>query len=301
MEQKRQQILDAINELLEVDGMTQADLAKKLAVSPATIYQVRRENWEDISDKMLNKLMLGLQLTDWKIRNTQNFSTVNRHCGRTQEKSICMAISAQTGRGKTIALKHYVKSSPNAFYIRGKHVHTMKAFVRAIQKSLGLTEGSGVADMMEVIVNHLAGLKKPLLVIDDSHKLKDSCWHIIYDLYESLDGICGIVLSGTENLKKQFDKKVRNDITGFREMYRRISYWEPLYMPDKRIIDTICKDYGITNPGAINFINHRVTNYGELKDIILNAIEVATREEVDVDRELLAGLEIGDMHFTTPI
>lgn len=286
-----------IQELLTVEGMTQSALGKKFDVSEATINLIARGRKEQISDKMLEKLRVKLNMNNWQLRKTDNFVAIQQLCERTREKSLMTAISAPTGLGKSEGVKYFVRTHATAFYVRALPIHNVRTFLEDLQNSFGCRRGSSIKDMRDVLIRSAGHITKPLLIIDDAHKLKDHNWQVIYDLKESLDGLIGILLVGTENLKKQFERRVARDVTGFRELYRRINYWEPLYPVNAQMVEVICKDYGISDPNALRYIKSTARDYDTLKHMVMNVTEMAERAGEPVTREMLMDIQLGDAHY----
>lgn len=291
-------IRDEIIRRLE-SGISQRSLAVQLKTSEATIDNIKNNRWNNkISDRMINKLRNQLRIDSWGLRDTYNFRVVKKVCEDARTNSRFMAISGFTGGGKTTAALHYANNTTNAYYLLATAIDTRKTFVRKIQQSLGISEGQGIQQMLLAAITKMQSLSQPVLIIDDAGKLNDSCLRLIQIIYDNTEFSAGIVLMGTEYLKRLIDMKSKNNTMGFRELRRRISYWQPLRRPSKQVIKTICEDHGITDAPSIKFIADRAEDYGTLRNLIENAVRAAEAAGGEpVSRELLEGMAVGDYHF----
>lgn len=235
---------------------------------------------------------LSKMVPDWKIRKTANFQIVQNLCERAKLYKKFYAISAFTGAGKTTALKHFADKYPSVHYVRIGKFDGLKGMLTKIQVEIGYIRGSSVSERIRMIGRKLRESGK-MLILDDMHKVPDNSYHFLYDIYEELNGEVPLVISGTESLKKKIDDRCRLNVEGFRELNRRIVYWEKLQAPASREILTILNDYGISDKGAQQYIINRAENYGVLKNMVTTAVAVAAREKVSVTREILADIQHG--------
>ena len=284
--------------------MSQAQLARKMKSeigygSDATIINIKNGNWDLISDEGINKLRAFFKIDNWQLRSTHNFAVITKLCEDARDNRRFMAIAGYTGAGKTTALRYYASQQPHTFYVLATVLMSKRSFLEAIQRSMGINTGSSMADMMAAVVNKLHSGNKPLLLVDDAGKLSHTCLRLLQVIYDQTEFSAGIVIAGTEYLKKEIDKQARRDNMGFRELKRRIAYWQPLRRPTSAIIAAICKDYNITDPHALAFIHDHAKDYGTIRNLVLNAHMIATRDGVAITRDLLADLHVGDMAYET--
>jgi hypothetical protein len=280
---------------------TQADLAKKIGYSTATLSQVLSSTYAGDDTSVLLKLVseLGIELNQkWKIKETATVRTIQNICLEAQEDSRMMALTANTGLGKTTALLNYVKNktSKNAFYVLATILMKPKDLLTAILTDLGIEYEGTMSAMLDKIVSHLSQLDHPFLVIDDAGKLMEhpKCYFIIQLLYDRLEGRVGILCAGMPIFKEFIRKMVVKNKNGFPELARRFSYWENISRIDARFIPVACSDFGITEEPAIKLIAEKCKNYGDIKNMLLCFSKYASQNEVlpGMQRKVLTDLHI---------
>jgi DNA transposition AAA+ family ATPase len=283
-------------------NMSQAELARKMKAqigygSDATIINVKQGNWELISDEGINKLRSFFKIDDWKLRNTHNFNAIQKLCDDARMNKRFMAIAGYTGAGKTTALRYYAQNTAECYYILATVLMTKRSFLESIQRSMGIQSGNSLAELASSIVHKLNSGNAPLLIVDDAAKLPHSVFRLLQVLYDETEYNAGIVIAGTETLKSEIDRQARRGNLGFRELKRRIAYWQPLRRPTPGIIATIAKDYGISDPHAIAYIADNAKDYGTIRNLVLNAQAIAARGGYGITRDVLIDLHVGDMAY----
>jgi DNA transposition AAA+ family ATPase len=278
---------------------SQAQLARQIGVSDATIINIRRGNWDLISDAMLGKIRAYFRLDGWQVRNTHNFVVITKLCDDARTNKRMLAVAGYTGAGKTTALRHYATSNAEAYYMLATVVHTKRTFLESVARCMGIVAPMGMSDMLIAICDKLNTGSAPILIIDDAGKLSHSCLRLIQVIYDQTEHSAGIVLAGTEFLKEEIERASRRNALGFRELRRRIAYWQPLRRPTQQIIAAIAKDFAIEQPDAVEYIWRNAKDYGTIRNLILNADAIRARDGVAITRELLAGLHVGDMAYET--
>lgn len=292
IEQLQQAVIDAL-----ATGTSQNQLARQIGVSAATLINVKTANWKDVSESMVQKLRSYFRLDNWGIRNTHNFKSIIALCEDARDNKRMVATAGYTGAGKTTALRYFSDKNPTSFYVLATVIHTKRSFLASIQKAMGINEGSSIAEMMEGIINKMNSTRGAILIIDDGGKLSQVCLRLLQVIYDRTEYNAGIVLAGTEYLKDNLDKLSRKNAMGFRELRRRIAYWQGLRAPNKAVIAAICKDYGIVDRGAVAYIVEKATNYGTLRNLVLNAAKVYEEQGIAVDREVLIDIHVGDYEY----
>jgi DNA transposition AAA+ family ATPase len=295
-ETHKTELQEAILEVLG-GGMSQNELASKMDISPATIIAIKKSDWEKLSDKMLKKCRDYFGLDKWAIRNTKNLKLITQLCEDAIENQRCLAVAGYTGAGKTTALEYFVKQNSGAFYALAKSYHKPRTFLQAIQKGMGISDGYSIAQIVDQITTKMINTDNCLLIIDDAGKLTSECMRLIQCIYDDTEGKAGIVLAGTEYLKTYIDAQAKANVRGFRELKRRISFWQGMKAISKAELINICKDYNIVDRNAINYIYDNADNYKVLSDMIMNSLKIANRSGEQVSREMLVDLRLGDYEY----
>ncbi len=292
--QLQQEIQEALN-----SGVSQNKLADQIGVSAATLINVRRGEWDNISDAMLMKLRGYFRINDWKTYETTNMKAIMELCNDAAINKKFMAVCGYTGAGKTTALRRYAGKNPDAWYVLGTTIMTQKSFLTAILKSMGIHEGQSIADKMALICKELNTKNKSLLIIDDAGKLNDNIMRLIQIIYDETEDNAGLILAGTEYLAEYINKGAILDKRGFRELQRRIAFWQPVFKPTKGEIAHICQEYGILDTKAISYIQQEFKNFGAIRNIVTNAVEAMQKKGVEVTREVLEALHVGNHFYKT--
>lgn len=295
-ENLKSQLQSAIEQVLADDKTSQNQLAAQIGISPATIIAVRKGDWQNVSAKMLNRLRAYFNIDSWQIRQTTNFQKISSVCKDAADNRRMIAIAGYSGAGKTTALRHYARANAESFYMLGTVLMTKKSFMRDLQQSLGLQEASNIQEAMDSVVGRLNQCNSGLLIIDDAGKLSETILRLIQIIYDRTEYQAGIVLAGTEYLKVIIDKNASRNKNGFRELKRRIAFWQPMYRPSSTVIEAICRDYGIEDQHSIRYIFENTHDYGTLRNLIQNAVQAREVKNLEIDREVLESLSVGD-HF----
>jgi DNA transposition AAA+ family ATPase len=285
----------AVLEALE-NGKSQNALARKMGVSAATVINIKKGHWENISEEMINKLLAFFRIDSWKIMETWNYKAIHGVCSDAMVNKRFLAIAGYTGAGKSTALREFAKKYEDVYYMHATSVMNKKLFLGAIQASMGIRDGYSVPMMMDAIIAHMNSANQPLLIIDDAGKLSPSIMGLIQIIYDGTETRAGIVMAGTEYLEEIITKWVRYNRMGFRELFRRIGFWQPLRQPTIAVVQGICAQYGITEKSCIRYIHEHAHNYGDIRNIIVNALQVKETSGQDIDREMLESLNVGK-HF----
>lgn len=291
----KETIQKEIAEVLD-SGLSQNKLAEQIGVSAATIINIRRSNWTDISEAMIMKLKAHFKIDDWQIYSTANFRIIHELCEDAANNSKLIALAGYSGAGKTTALRMFTKKKSEAYYVLGTAIMTQKSFLTACQRAMGISEGVTIQEKTEQIIRRLNTGTNSLLIIDDAGKLSDNIMRLIQIIYDETEFNAGIVLSGTEYLETYIAKNAQRDKRGFRELQRRISYWQGMYRPSRKEIMTFCTEHGITDANAVSYLCESA-DFGTLRNMITNAKIASTKQGRKVDRSLLNDLKVGSHHY----
>jgi plasmid maintenance system antidote protein VapI len=286
-----QAIINEAKAYLERKNMSQAELAEKLGYTPAVLTQIFKKEYAGDTDQVLRKLSkeIGYTPDKWEILNTFNFQAGQNMCLDAQEGQRMMACYGDTGSGKTSTLQAYARKTVNSYYVLADVLMKPKDLLVTIQKAIGVDEAGTLSERLDSIVRKLESKNYPLLIIDDCGKLEEhsKCFGIIQLLFDRLENRCGIILAGTKRFAVYFNKMASKDVLGFRELKRRISYWQPFKDGvEKRFIAAVCTRQNITQQTAIDYISLHCTNYGDVAELIRNYNRYKTSKTVDENEQL---------------
>ena len=274
----------------EIAAMVSAEAARmgsqekfgaSVKLSGATISNVIKGKWTNTSDALWNKLAVAVNYhgREWQVAETRNYKALVSLCHVAQREAVTMAISHDSGAGKSCALKQVARSGRNVYYVQCHLYWTHKMFLSAILRTLGKDPDEMTSQTIaEEIITTLRQANQPLIILDEVDKLRDPLLMFIITLYNELDGICGIVLSGAPFLRIAWEKGAKRDRRGFRELMSRIGR-KFLYLDKivKRDIELICQANGVTDAGTINAIWNEVESDSDLRRV-KRAIEKVRRD-----------------------
>lgn len=283
-------VQEYVQQRIETAG-SQNEAARQLGISGAHIINFRDGNWDKISTRQLNQVAALAGIGSWAQCRTRNLTIALSLLSQAQEYSRMLALVGFTGSGKTHALRLYARKTPQAYYVLADSEMNKKRFLTAILRATGVRpDDAGVTtgEMLDAICRKLTGEESPLLIVDDAGKLSDSLMRIIQIIYDRTEERCGIFLAGTEYLKESIDSKAMRNKMGFRELKRRVAYWEEMNAVTKEDVRAICEANGVTDRSAWAYLYSNVSDFGTLKNMIQNAKDVAMETGAEITRDMLA-------------
>jgi DNA transposition AAA+ family ATPase len=238
----RQEAKSLLTSYLEAKEVSKVKLAKKIGISHAVLTYVTQEQWENVSDEMLYKIINSLKISNevYKIVKTANYNTVFNLCEKAQKWHHMYGLIGCAGSGKTTSLKRFYTANRYVFYVECKHTMNRKQFFAAILKELGINYAGTVYDMVTRIEEEFNTLENPLLIIDEAGKLSHNLILDLHDLRNSTMNNLGIVLAGCEYFKDNLEKGVQKDKQGIPEFYGRVVQWQILNTPTRKEVEAIC-------------------------------------------------------------
>lgn len=237
-------------------GESQNSLALRCGVSSATLSQMINNNWKLIAEKMWRRVMIALKIDfSWQTAETENFKMLISLLSNCKQKSISVGIAHDAGAGKSHSYAHYERQVENAYYLECKTFWTRKNYMKNLLQNFGLANDGSIDEMVERLTDHLEGLDKPIVIIDQLDKLNDSSLDLFMDFYNVLDGYCAFVISGVPALKKRILRGCQRDKSGYKEFYSRIGknfiYLDSITLND---VALICNANGLDDVDVINHI-----------------------------------------------
>lgn len=245
---------------IELTG-SQNRAAKELGVSAAQLMNIRKGEWQHISDRLMFRLANRLNVTpQWQTAITKNYTRIMNICTHAQANGVSRAVSFAPGTGKSHTLRAYASANANSYYLECEEYWTKKEFLRQAMRVLGIDGATmSIAERVDAIIDELNKLNKPLFIIDEADKLKDSVLNLYKTLYNKTTA--GFVLVGTPYFKERVMKGVQKAKMGFQEIYSRVGgEFLPLYKIDQETVSAICEANGITNQEEINQVAEATNN-----------------------------------------
>lgn len=234
LEYQKREILALIDEEAKVLGSYNR-VATKIGVSGATMSKnLRRpDNWGVVSDAMWGAIgrILGYKFQNqgWQIAETENFKIMRQVLKVAQEKAMFLAVSEKAGSGKTASIRKYkADDTTQAVYVMQCEEWSRRVFLLNLAQTCGIDlRSSGYLNMDTLGERIIGALKQkaisahPLLILDEADKLKPSALRWLIHLYNKLEDEVGVVIAGTENLKKEIERGVQKALKGYDELDSR--------------------------------------------------------------------------------
>jgi len=300
---QKKQIKSILTERIEDKNLSANQAAKQIGISAALLSNLLNDKWDQISDQkwMMVAAWVGYETTRWEMFTTKNTAAILELCEDAKINARFLAVAGDTGLGKTTALRHFCQKNQNAYYVLCSVTMSRKDFLSAILRSIGHDVEGSLHNRTRSIITKLGEMEQPVLILDDFGKLSDSCIRMIQLIYDGLEGRCGIVIAGLAYMKNMIFKMAAKDKPGFRELKRRIGYWQPLYGLTPGFVNMICQKFGIVEIPAIQFVSQACQDYGSLKELVINYRRlVERRPELLTEksqREIIATLHVGSKEW----
>ncbi|MDB9500039.1 AAA family ATPase [Nodularia spumigena] len=283
--------------MIDTKKLSQAEAARQMGMSAPTLWNIINNAWDKVSTQMWNRVAAwcGYSEKTWLLLETRQLTTVVNLLNDAQENSRMLALCANTGLGKTTAIKYYHQNNANVYYMLCTVTMTRNDFVSELQTVLGLDVPGNLHKRLQSVIDKLADAEFPLLILDDAGKLNEGCLRLIQIIYDSLEHRVGIVLVGTLQLRKFIFAGAAKDRQGFRELKRRIAYWETLHAPDASTISVFCRELKIVDANAIAFVKRKCQDFGTMRELLTNAQRIAARHNCPISLSILESVHVGDV------
>ncbi|WP_278932680.1 AAA family ATPase [Parabacteroides johnsonii] len=239
---------------------SQAKVAERCGISDTALSQWMNGKYGANTDSLDKKIaaLLGYQEDGWKvvtsINNYKKIEFVFRSC---KQQSMWMGISNKAGSGKTQTLEHLFNSdlTGSVIFIQAEEWNSRQFLLELADRTCGVPKRgyANIPSLLKMISEYLNGMaaEKPILIIDEADKLKPAAFRTLIPLYNRTEHRLGCVLAGTENLKKEIARGVRNNQKGYDEMDSRLgrTYIELPGASQADVID-ICLENGLTQAAS---------------------------------------------------
>lgn len=224
---QKEQIKQLVIEQKELLGSFKA-VSIKCDVSDALISQLVNNNWGKISDKAWIQIgaAIGWKRTGWQVVETLNTKMVCQVFEEAKNTGMWIAISNPAGSSKTESCNLYSSQNKTGVHLIECWEWSKKEFLKELCRNLGIQLPRGAFnanDLMKDIVSYFKERVniKPLLIIDEADKLRPGALRNLIPLYNKLNGQMGLVILGTENLKKEIKRGVGYSVKGYDEIDSR--------------------------------------------------------------------------------
>jgi len=292
MDALKSKTTEEVKELLKTTGKSQNKIAREIGISSAVLSNIVNGKTEEISLKTILEVRTYFKLPTIPMKTTGNVKLVHAALDEARRRGRLIGMSQKTGFGKTVSLRSYVKRNPGAIYVLCSPAMNRKSFLEEILAALGLKVSTKLDRSIKRIAENLTR-HGDLLILDEADKLPNSCYPLIQQIYDRLDRSAGIVLSGTDFLRRNLQNGARLGWKGFDEFYDRIERWLTLSSPTLDEVSDLAAHAGITSRSALEFLHRAVRNFRQLNNYLEAAVDAAVNGYDINDPSILKRLPVG--------
>ncbi len=235
-------------------------VAKKCGISDASLSTVLAGKYGANENKMLSKIAVALDFkeSDWVIvRDIGNYKTIKTVVQDAIDEKMWIPISNKAGSGKTGTFEDIYNqdTTGNITFIQAQEWSARQFLIQLINKTVGASKLKGkyktIPELTQILADYfnLQAFNNPVLIIDEYDKLRPAAKRTLIPLYNKTEDRLGVVVGGTENLKKEIKQGVRLAKKGYDEIDSRLgrTYIELKGATEKEVYK-ICQANGLTNP-----------------------------------------------------
>lgn len=181
----------------------QAALARLARVSPSSLNQIIKGKYATSPAPLLVSIESAMRHADETTADTVapvetgTYKLAVTACRMARRYRNFSVLSGYVGTGKTFALKHYARTTPNTHLIEADPTMTPTGLVKLLARLVGVTESVSVGDKFSTVVEQLKDTDS-LVIVDEAETLTPQQLHTLRRLRDKAN--IGIVLAGTEHL-----------------------------------------------------------------------------------------------------
>lgn len=235
--------------------------------SPATVSTILSNmDWQKVSDEMWRKIarqVKEVETNGWKIVETYGYKEMTSVMEDARCNKNVTWIVGEAGCGKSTAARMYSSENRNVFVVLCSEDMGRSDFVHELSRAIGVrTEGLGIRESFNMILDELTKMYFPLLIFDEADKLIDSVFHYFIDIYNRLEDECGIVFLSTSYIIRRMECGLRYNKKGYNELHSRMG--RKFYTVEKttaRDVYAICAANGIDDEKSIASVAKDASDY----------------------------------------
>lgn len=238
----------AINSYCAEKGISKAAFAVRCGVSEAVLSFIENGQFEKVSASMLTKIDTFIKSATTNaadlIYQSADFLSAFDACDKARKYRLMVGITADTGMGKTTALRTYARQK-NTYYISFDKTMRATQFFACLLRELGSNYRGSLYEMINRIADILDRKDNPLLIIDECGKLTHNMILYLQILRDKTAGNCGVVLSGMPYFRETLKKNADREKEGYAEFLRRVNVWHSFAGLSASEVAAVCVMNGI--------------------------------------------------------
>lgn len=217
--------------MCDSSGMSATKFARTIGMNKADISNLRNRKWIDtptlIGAAKWIKLARLVKFTNraekqWIVAPTEIYKRVTYELSLCQKYSISRTMVDEVGIGKTTACLDYKEKNKEVIYVRCSKYPGKHRFIAALGEAVGVdTKNQRYQDILDDAIYAITLMETPLLILDEAGDLDNATERILKEIWNELEGICGIYKVGSQSLRKRMERGVGLDKIGFAESVSR--------------------------------------------------------------------------------
>lgn len=265
---EKSEIKKAVNDYCKEKGLSKPAFAVKCDISEiAYLAELEKENWSKVPNGILLKIWNFVNRDRFNdLYQSLDFVSTVKACDNARKYSFMIGITADTGMGKTTALRTYARQK-NVFYVSYDKTMNASQFFATLLRELSIPFYSTLNDMMNYAVDKLNRMESPLIIIDEAGKLTHAMILYLQVLRDKTYGNCGMILAGMPYFKSNLQKNAAREKEGYAEFLRRINIWYDFVGLQPKEIEEICSTHGVTDKEKVRELK-RQKRFGDLMNEI---------------------------------
>ena len=248
---KKEEIREIINDFCNEKDLSKSAFAKMCGVSDGTLSFIENGQWEKVSDEMAQKIKSFIdRKTGGDIYQSTDFVSIFKACDAARKFHLMIGVLADTGVGKTTAVRTYARQK-NVFYVSFCKSVKANQFFTDLLRELGVSFEGPLNAKINRVAEELNKKDHPLLIIDEAGKITHPIMLYLQELRDKTSSNCGIILAGMPYFKANLQKFADRQKEGYAEFLRRINLWHKCLglKPDE--VTEICRINGVTDKDKI--------------------------------------------------
>lgn len=259
-QQEKDNIAQALRAYVEKYPSQNKAAASLKGISAGTLSVILSGDYRNISDNMFRSIQEqvapGSGRGGWQIVETGAFQEIQAALADAQQYRNVRWIVGDAGCGKTTAAQIYAGENREVFTILCDEDMRKSDFIREIARKVGIrSAGMRIREMLEACIAEISRMEAPLLIFDEGDKLNDNVFHYFINIYNHLEGKCGIVFMSTSYIEQRIERGVNANRKGYNEIYSRIGRKFFNLDPTTDVdVSAICQANGINDRRSISRI-----------------------------------------------
>lgn len=258
---------------------TQAQAAATLqGVTAAAISSVKNDKWQLVSNNTWLNIarQVGFYCRQWHHADTSVSLLLGILLGDAQRYTMAYGVAIEKGLGKTFAAQHYAREHENVIYMRCLEAHNRRSFMAGLMEAARLRPSQSLPDMVNAFTAAVSYVPEMVIVLDDTHLLKDRVLQLVITLANSLTGVAGMVLMGNAEWRNRITGGVKENKAGYERIYNSFGRrFVTINSLSPRDAETICRANNITDEHVIAQIVAEATDLHAVTEMIKKYYPVA--------------------------